>query len=562
MNLLGKGTDPKFWSETVRNKDCFKEYRDFLFDRWEKVCKDDILDVSTYTDFRLYGLTGNRTVYQGPYYKRRVQMEIGAILSLVYPEEEKYLEYTMDKIFSVCNEYAWAIPAHIPRSIEVVNRTHLDLFACETAFTLAEIYVLLEDRLDTLIKERIKAEIKWRVIDSFEKVTTWGWATTNKANWAAVCGGSVGCTLMLLFPERFYEFKPRLDLPMENFLLGYKDDGFCGEGTHYWHYGFGFFCVYADMLRTFSEGKYNYFEIPKVHKIATFIQKMFLSGKNSVSFSDGTEDLEYHIGLLHFLKNEYPDVVVYSPKYSYILDACGRFNWLVNAAVWFDEDIYNNPADDNASAEYYGELTEWLIKRTEAYGFAAKAGHNQEEHNQNDVGAFIIAKNEKQIVTDLGPGVYSQQYFNKETRYDFIECSSLGHSVPYFGDVIQKFGAEYTSKDTKFENGVFSSDIAGAYGDENVKSILRSFSFTDTTITLNDKFVYTGSDKITDRLALKVKPELVNGTVVAGELTVKFDADVADVVLSETKTSKNTTVYFADFVLKEGKDEITLVFEL
>ena len=66
MNLLGKGTDPKFWSETVRNKDCFKEYRDFLFDRWEKVCKDDILDVSTYTDFRLYGLTGNRTVYQGP----------------------------------------------------------------------------------------------------------------------------------------------------------------------------------------------------------------------------------------------------------------------------------------------------------------------------------------------------------------------------------------------------------------------------------------------------------------------------------------------------------------
>ena len=562
MNLLGKGNDPKFWSETVRNKDCFKEYRDFLFDRWEKVCKDDILDVSTYTDFRLYGLTGNRTVYQGPYYKRRVQMEIGAILSLVYPEEEKYLEYTMDKIFSVCNEYAWAIPAHIPRSIEVVNRTHLDLFACETAFTLAEIYVLLEDRLDTLIKERIKAEIKWRVIDSFEKVTTWGWATTNKANWAAVCGGSVGCTLMLLFPERFYEFKPRLDLPMDNFLLGYKDDGFCGEGTHYWHYGFGFFCVYADMLRTFSEGKYNYFEIPKVHKIATFIQKMFLSGKNSVSFSDGTEDLEYHIGLLHFLKNEYPDVVVYSPKYSYILDGCGRFNWLVNAAVWFDEDIYNNPADDNASAEYYGELTEWLIKRTEAYGFAAKAGHNQEEHNQNDVGAFIIAKNEKQIVTDLGPGVYSQQYFNKETRYSFIECSSLGHSVPYFGDVIQKFGAEYTSKDTKFENGVFSSDIAGAYGDENVKSIKRSFSFTDNTITLNDKFVYTGSEKITDRLALKVKPELVNGTVVAGDLTVKFDDDTAEVVLSETQTSKNKPVYFADFVLKEGKDEITLVFEL
>jgi len=43
---------------------------------------------------------------------------------------------------------------------------------------------------------------------------------------------------------------------------------------------------------------------------------------------------------------------------------------------------------------------------------------------------------------------------------------------------------------------------------------------------------------------------------------IYIDTDTADVVLSETKTSKNTTVYFADFVLKNGKDEITLVFEL
>ena len=561
MNLLGKGNNPKFWSEDVRNKACFEEYRKYLIETWEKLCVGDKLDSLKYTEFRLYGLTGNRTVFQAPYYRNRVQMEVASILALVYPEEEKYLEYAMDKIFAVCNEYSWSIPAHIPRSIEVVNRTHLDLFACETAYTLAEIYTLLEDRLDTLIKERIKAEIKWRVIDSFIRVKTWGWATTNKANWAAVCSGSVGCTLMLLFPDLYYELKPRLDFAIENFLLGYKDDGFCGEGTHYWHYGFGFFCAYADMLRTFSNGEYNYFERPKVHAIATFIQKMFLSGNNGVSFSDGTEELDYHIGLLHFLKNEYPDVVVYSPKYSYILDACGRFNWLVRGATWFDEDIYYNPADDNASAEYYGAETQWLIKRTENYGFAAKAGHNGEEHNQNDVGSFIIAKNGKQIVTDLGPGVYSQQYFNKETRYSFIECSSIGHTAPYFGDVIQKFGPEFSSCGTKYENGVFSSDIAGAYGDENVKSIVRSFSFTNKTVTLNDKFVYTGSEKITDRIALRVKPVLDGNKVIAGELTISFDPSVADAIFSEAETSKKTTVYFADFVLKNGADEITLIFE-
>ncbi|MBE6537506.1 MAG: hypothetical protein E7673_06095 [Ruminococcaceae bacterium] len=561
MNLLGKGNDPKFWSETVRNRESFNAYREFLLEKWNDICVNDNFDALKYTEFRLYGLTGNRTVFQAPYYKHRVQMEVAAVLALIYPEEEKYLEYAMDKVFAVCNEYSWSIPAHIPRSIEVVNRTHLDLFACETAYTLSEIYTLLEDRLDTLIKERIKAEIKWRVIDSFRKTTTWGWATTNTANWAAVCAGSVGCTLMLLFPELFDEFKPRLDLPMENFLSGYEEDGFCAEGTHYWHYGFGFFCAYAEMLRTFTGGKEDYFKRPKVHAIATFIQKMFLSGKKSVSFSDGAETLEYHIGLLHFLKNEYSDVVVYSPKYSYILDACGRFNWLVRGATWFDEEIYNNPAEDNASSEYYGQDTQWLIKRTSAYGFAAKAGHNNEPHNQNDVGAFIIAKNEKQIVTDLGPGVYSQQYFHKDTRYSFIECSSLGHSVPFFGETIQKFGGEFASTDTKFENGVFSTDIAGAYGSEEVKSIKRSFSFTETSITLNDKFVYTGSEKITDRISLHEKPAFNGDNIVAGELTIKYNKAACEVVFNEQQTSKNTTVYFIDFVLRDGVDEITIIFE-
>ena len=533
MNLLGKGNDPKFWSETVRYKDCYKVYREEQHKNWKELCETDTHAALKYTEFRLYGLNGNRTVFQRPYYRRRVQAETAAILALIYPEEEKYLDYLMEKIFEICNEYCWSIPAHQPKLLEVVNTTHLDLFACETAYTLAEIYTLLADRLDTFIKVRIKAEVEKRVINSFYKTTTWGWEIKNTANWAAVCGGSVGCTFMLLFPEKFYEIKPRLDFTMENFLIGYQDDGFCAEGTHYWHYGFGFFCAYADMLRTFSEGKYNYFERPKVHAIATFVQKMYLSGIKCVSFSDGGETLEYHIGLLHFLKNEYPDVVVYSPEYSYIGDPCGRFNWLVRAATWLDEDIYNSPAPDNAAAEYYGENTQWLVKKTESYGFAAKAGHNDEPHNHNDVGAFIIAKNGKQIVSDPGPGVYSQQYFAKETRYGIIECSSLGHSTPFFGDVCQKFGAAYISEDVKFENGVFSMDIAKSYGDENVKSVKRAFCFTDTTVTLQDEFVYTGDAEITDRIVLKEEPTVSDGAVTTESLTISYDKNCADIKLSQ-----------------------------
>ena len=561
MNLLGKGGDPSFWSTDVREKDCFKSYREFLMKNWCELCENDRFEAMKYTEFRLYGLNGNRTVFQKPYYERRVQVETATILALIYPDEQKYLDYAMDKIFAICNEYCWSIPAHQPRLLEVVNKTHLDLFACETAFTLAEIYTLLGDRLDPLIRELIKAEVEKRVINSFLKTTTWGWEIKNTANWAAVCGGSVGCTFMLMFPERFYEIKPRLDFTMQNFLSGYKDDGFCAEGTHYWHYGFGFFCVYADMLRTFSEGKYNYFELPKVHSIATFVQKTYLSGIKCVSFSDCGETLTYQIGLLHFLKKEYPDVVVYSPKYSYINDGCGRFNWLVNAAAWFDEGIYNNPDPDNAEAEYYGKDTEWLIKRTISYGFAAKAGNNIEPHNHNDIGAFIIAKNGKQIVTDPGPGVYSRQYFSAVTRYEFIECSSLGHSVPYFGELIQKEGANYSSTDVKFENGIFSMDIAGAYGSEELKSVLRAFSFDETSVTLHDSFDYSGDARITDRIVLREAPSVIGSAVVCGDLIVSFNKNEAEVKTGSLQTSKNTLLYYADFILKGDNKEITLKFE-
>jgi hypothetical protein len=560
MNLLGKGNDPLFWSEEVRNKECYKEYRDFQLKNWESLCENNNIDALKYTEFRLYGLTGDRTVFQKPYYERRVQVETAVILALIYPEEQKYLDYAMDMIFAICNEYCWSIPAHQPRLLEVVNKTHLDLFACETAYMLAEVYTLLGDRLEPLIRERIKAEVEKRVINSFLRNNTWGWEIKNTANWAAVCGGSVGCTFMLLFPEKFYDIKPRLDFTMENFLSGYKDDGFCAEGTHYWHYGFGFFCAYADMLKTFSGGKYDYFERPKVHAIATFVQKMYLSGIRCVSFSDGGETLEYHIGLLHYLKKKYDDVVVYSPKYSYINDFCGRFTWLVRAATWLDEDIYNNPAADNASAEYYGKDTEWFVKKTEKYGFAAKAGNNNEPHNHNDVGAFIIAKDTKQIVTDPGPGIYSKQYFAADTRYGIIECSSLGHSVPYFGDCVQKFGADYTSCNVEFDGGVFSMDIAGAYGSEDVKSVIRKFTCDDEKILLNDKFVYTGSSHITDRIVLREEPIVDGNTVKCENLRITFDPNEATVSIPETVISKGRTLYFADFVLNDGISEITLKF--
>ena len=323
MNLLGKGMDPEFWKE-VREKDCFKKYRDELFSLWEKHCENVPIYALKYSDFRLFVVTGNRSVYEGTYFTRRQALNCSALLALIYPEEEKYIVRLMDEIYAICDEYTWCLPAHQTK-LEINNNCHIDLFAAETGFALSEIYTLLGERLEGLIRDRIRVEIDRRIVIPFTAKDNYGGWENGTSNWTAVCMGSVAGAIMHMHPEMVQGLLPRFNASIDKYLTGFNDDGMCMEGCGYWHYGFGFFTVYADLIRTFTGGEVDYFKLKKVRTVAAFIQKMYLSGKASVSFADGGRSLSYHLGLVHYLKKEYPDdVLVYSPAYSYNYDGCGR----------------------------------------------------------------------------------------------------------------------------------------------------------------------------------------------------------------------------------------------
>ena len=558
MSLIGIAADPNFWSETVRYGECYKPFVEERLADWEKYCEGKQICDLKYSSLKEFFVSGQRGVYEGPYFRRRGMLATSAILSLIFPEEQKYIDFLQDIIFAICDEYTWSISAHQP-VLEINNKWHIDLFAAETGFTLSEIYTMLGDRLEPLIRERIKYEVNERIIDSFMRNTDFWWETRCTNNWAAVCGGSVGCTFMLMRPDLFDTIKNRFDAIMESFLAGFKNDGYCLEGTSYWHYGFGFFLTYADMVRTYTDGETDYFGREKVRKIATFIQKMFLSEMCSVSFADGDLSMKYHLGTLHYLKKLYPDdVKVFSPEFSYHRDGCFRFCLLVNSAAWLDEDIYNNPEENEATAEYYAEESAWYVKRAATYGFAAKAGHNNEHHNHNDVGTFIFAKDGRQLISDIGRGVYSKQYFKTETRYGMIECSSLGHNVPHFGENgCQGYGKNFAAKNVKLEDGVFSMDIADCYNDESVKSVVRTCKAGADSVTLKDVFVYEGTEKVYERFATFDEPVIDGCTVKLGSCEITYDTDTCNVSVSSVITSKKLTVYFVDFELKSGISEFT-----
>lgn len=558
MGLSGKANSPEFWQE-VRQGDAYKHYREELLGIWEKDCEQPIYALK-YSDFRKFKVTGNRSDYEGQYFIRRRAMNASALLALIYPEEEKYTVRLMDEIYAICDEYTWCLPAH-QTALEINNNIHLDLFACETGFALAEIYTLLGDRLEPLIRDRIRVETERRIIASYRK-SKFGWER-GTANWTAVCAGSVGCTVMLMYPELMPEFRARLDESMECYLSGFKDDGICEEGFGYWHYGFGFFTTYADMIRAFTGGETNYFARPKVKEVATFIQKMYLSEKATVSFSDGGRSGSYHLGLLHYLKNEYPDAIsIPDASYSYNADGCGRWCLHLRSATWLEPE-YLTPDKQIPEFTYFAANSQWMIKKNSNFGFAAKAGHNNEPHNHNDVGSFVIAKNGRQVLVDLGAGAYTRQYFAADTRYGILACSSRGHSVPIINGTYQHQGNDFKAKDTKLEGDVFSSDISGAYPIPELKSLIRSFAFSDDAVILEDIFDYQGEGEIVERFVSLAEPKLEeDGKITVDGVTLTYDVNTCKPTVSTELHNGKQTVYLTDLTLNPGVNTFKGIFKV
>ncbi len=567
-DLMGKAADPAFW-EGVRNDPVFEKYVRSLKDLWRENCESDIIPSLSYARFKLFWSTGDRKEYEKDYFSRRKALTASALLSAIYPEEEKYVLKLMEVIFAICDEYTWCLPAH-QTDPKVNNNVHMDLFACETGFALSEIYCFLGDRLDELIRDRIRVEIERRIIRPFidgSPLTSdhrYLWENVT-SNWAAVCAGSTACTFMLMRPELFNDQLPVIEKCMEHYLNGFGDDGICTEGCGYWNYGFTFFTVYSDMVRRFTGGAVDHFKDPKVRAIATYMQKVRLSGSCCVSFSDSGQRYTCPLGIIHYLKHEYPeDVQVPAPEYDSFVDARARFCSSLRTFTWLDPELMRPDAEPDF-CEYFEKDAQVYIRRTPRYGFAAKGGHNCEEHNQLDVGTFIYAKGGRQLICDLGAGPYTRQYFSSRRYTDYIECSSLGHNVPTFGGVSEGNGRSFRARDVKYADNVFSLDIAGAYPADGLRSCLRRFELLDDGVDLVDRFDYAGEGSVCERLITQYEPAVEEGRIYIdrdgtdGGCVVHFDGSLASNVRVETAEREGKRICFIIiFELKPGTESFWL----
>lgn len=559
--LLEKGTDKQIWQTITQDP----YYHDFIEETklaYERYCQTDIEPLK-YSEFILFYKTGSRREYETKYFARRSRLAALAILCLLY-DEQKYIAELEDTIWAICDEYTWALPAHI--DLKCNEAYSIDLFAAETGFSLSEILYLLEDKVSPFIKERIRFEVNRRIIEVFQN-RIFHWETIPN-NWSAVCAGSVGAAFMYMAPTLFPQIKDRIDGAMECFLSSYEEDGACKEGLSYWAYGFGFFVYYAQLLKEFTNSKYDYFKNEKVRAIAAYQQKVFLRADVVASFSDSEIKGAYHIGLLHFLKDEYPDdieVLSYQYRQNYCTGNI-RFSWLayVRTFLWTDKTLHETQS--SSEKLYYMPKSHVYINRKHAYSFAAKGGDNDEPHNHNDIGTFILATGDNQKLFDIGAGEYNRDYFAEETRYGFLCNSSFGHSVPIIDQCGQCAGKTYFGNIIAANESNLRIDITNAYNHASLVKLERQFYFKEKSCSLIDEYELSDCNiPVTERFVTMIEPRINGGIIHIADIGIRYDEQVCKPHVQKTKFVNHhdheTDVYFVDFEIMSMTNKYQVKFE-
>ena len=65
-----------------------------------------------YSKFKLFMEQGSRVEYEDEYIAHRRRMNVFAVMTLAEPENEVWLSELEDALWSICDEYTWALPAH------------------------------------------------------------------------------------------------------------------------------------------------------------------------------------------------------------------------------------------------------------------------------------------------------------------------------------------------------------------------------------------------------------------------------------------------------------------
>ncbi|UKJ07445.1 heparinase II/III domain-containing protein [Solitalea lacus] len=469
--------------------------------------------------FLEYKTIGNRSNYEASLSERRNKLSTLIAAELV-EGKGKYLPQITNGLWLLLEESTWVLPAHMSLQKAGVGLADpqepiVDLTAGETSALVSWVHLLLQPQLNQISPElckRIRFELDRRIVQPYLQHNDFWWMGFGKRmvnNWNIWINRNLLLTTLLMVDDSSDRSKmlEKLLLSADKFINGYPNDGGCDEGPTYWGHAGGKLIEFITLLSDASYGKINFSDKSLIHNIGSYIYKMHIDSNRMVNFADAKAyNIPHPDNVYAYGKLFNDSTLMQFGAWLYRLqNADGErhthefFSEFVNELEYRQELLSTTPKAPFPQESWLPNLQVLALRSKKGASkglfFAAQGGHNNESHNHNDVGNFVLYVDGKPAIVDAGVGTYTAKTFSDE-RYTLWNMQSQWHNCPTINGVMQKEGKMFKATEVHFQSTSFqktlSMDIASAYpSDAEVNKYQRSFIFEPSKHKLELKEVYS-----------------------------------------------------------------------
>ena len=556
-----------------------------------------------------FSRTGNRNVID-----TAIAQRLSALRALFFAEltegRGRFLDDIINGVFTYCEQTYWGMSAtfylyeygdsqsHPKTKLPDDSNPVIDLTVGDVASTLSWIWYFLHDEFDKvspIVSQRLLKEMHRKVLEPYyTRNDFWwitGWNSGNVNNWTPWCSYNVLTSILLLEtdPAKRLDGICKTMQSVDLFINSYPEDGGCNEGPSYWGHAVGMLYNYLSLLKSCSGGKVDIFKEKIITEMGRYIYKLYIgNGVNYVNFADAPAMISQD-GIRIARYGQDIGEASLSSFGLFLAEKSGYSSSAVAGDVGQSlSNLFEAPEESGAKeiliADTYLPDLQVAVGRdrensNEGFFFAAKGGHNEEQHNHNDVGSFVLYFNGKPVFIDPGVGTYTRETFS-EDRYKIWSMQSGYHNLPIINGFMQLPGSRYKALDCSYKatgsQVSFSTDISKAYPEETgIERWVRSYTLKrGKDFTVKDSYSLkkkSGESVIVFMTPIPCKAEnghiLLNGDGFSLRMSwpeAKLDVAIEEKPLEDKKLSNvwGDRLYRIVFSVKGNKAKDDLTFEI
>lgn len=502
------------------------------------------------TLFAEFKTNGNRTRYEQWTFGKRRQLA-ALVLAEKVEGKGRFMPDIVNGIMSTLEETWWGIPAHYGTKVMRAEDQNVDLFNAETAGLMAWTKHALQQQIDSfspLLSQRIDAEIERRMlIPALETDYWWKRASMNWNPW--ICSNWIACVNFCEHDSvRRDKALTQISAAMDAFVDGYPDDGGCDEGPTYWDRAAASLYECESMMPKDHPSFYSH--IASLKKMAAYCYATYVANGYCLSFADshGNRLVQQTNVMYPFALYVDDSVMRRFAKYiavekgflddaAKIYDQSGNYPTLGRELVFLShlDEFLDEKAEEPHPADTWLHSLQIMTARRGNMFLGMKGGHNDESHNHNDVGSFVVYDSGNPILVDPGVGEYTSKTFSKE-RYTIWTMQSGYHNLPQVNGYDQKEGRKYAARNVNYSKGRLTLDLAECYPPEaGVKRWQRTVAVNKKgIISLTDDYLLKSVEKpVREMFVSAVQPVIdeKRGVVSLGSCSLYYPKSKCSVVV-------------------------------